>query len=45
MAVGSYTFTVEHLSGGRVRIDYIKFAYKMSPIERTSWGTVKALFR
>jgi hypothetical protein len=45
MAAGTYSFTLEHLYGGRVRVDYVKFVYKMSPVERTSWGTVKALFR
>ncbi len=48
MIEGEYDIYVEHVSGGRVRIDYVLFTpdgTAIEPLESTTWGTIKSLYR
>lgn len=42
---GTYFFLIELVSGSRLRVDYLEFADSSSPVEATSWGHIKSMFR
>ena len=41
---GTYFILVEHVSGGMGRVDFVEFE-PTTPVESTSWGHIKNLFR
>ena len=42
---GAYFFLIELVSGQRVRVDYLEFANSSNPVEGTSWGRIKSMYR
>ncbi len=42
---GTYLFYVEHVSGGLCNVDLVEFVNIDNPVETTSWGAIKALYR
>jgi len=42
---GTYDFHVQMTSGQLVKADYIRFVYEQTPVESTSWGAIKSMFR
>jgi len=42
---GTYFVLIELVSGQRARIDYLEFASATNPVEATSWGRIKSLYR
>jgi hypothetical protein len=42
---GDYFFLIELVSGPRVRVDYLEFANSSNPVEATSWGRIKSIYR
>ena len=42
---GVHTFLIEHLSGDRARVDYVEFVLMDSPVERSTWGAIKHMYR
>jgi hypothetical protein len=42
---GTYFVIIELVSGQRARIDYLEFASATNPVEATSWGRIKSLYR
>jgi hypothetical protein len=42
---GTYYLRVEHVSGGNARVDFVAFDLPDSPVDGTSWGSIKALYR
>ena len=45
LSAGTYFFYVEHVSGGLCRVDYVQFENVNSPVEKRTWGSIKALYR
>jgi hypothetical protein len=41
---GTYFFVVQHVSGGMGRVDFVEFI-PTTPVEQSSWGSIKSLFR
>lgn len=42
---GAYFFLIELVSGSRVRVDYIEFTDSLNPVEATTWGRIKSVYR
>jgi len=42
---GAYFFLIELVSGPRVRVDYLDFRDSSNPVEATSWGRIKSIYR
>ena len=45
LPAGAYFFLIELVSGSRVRVDYLEFRDSSNPVEATSWGRIKGLYR
>jgi hypothetical protein len=42
---GVYFFLIELVSGPRVRVDYLEFVDSSNPVEATTWGRIKSIYR
>ena len=44
MDPGTYFLLIQHVEGGMGRVDFLEFE-STTPVEPTSWGRVKSMYR